>query len=87
MSKKDNAGKFIAGMLFGGLVGGIIALLYAPSSGKKLRKKIGNKTEDILTDAEEFYKSGKEKAEQIIKDSREKASTYISEAKKKIISN
>jgi len=38
---------FISGLLAGAAVGGIIALLYAPQSGKETREKIKEKFSDL----------------------------------------
>jgi gas vesicle protein len=50
--------KFLAGLLFGGVLGGVAAFLFAPKSGKELRtdiQKTGNKaiheTEAFLDEA------------------------------------
>ena len=83
----ENSEKFKAlliGFLAGGIAGSVLSLLYAPSSGKKLRRKITDKTEDLIDEAEEFYETKKEKAEEIIKEGKKKASEIIEDAKKKI---
>ncbi|MGE5812224.1 MAG: YtxH domain-containing protein, partial [Ignavibacteria bacterium] len=41
-SEKSNG--FVKGLLIGGLIGAAAAMLFAPMSGKRLRKKIGRKT-------------------------------------------
>ncbi len=87
MSNTNKFKTFLTGLLVGGLTGSIIALLYAPTSGKKLRRKIGDKTEDLIEEAEEIIETGKEKTEKIIKESRKKASGIIEDAKKKITTN
>ena len=86
----DNSEKFKAlliGFLAGGITGSVLSLLYAPTSGKKLRRKITDKTEDLIDEAEEFYEAKKEKAEEIIKEGKKKASELIEDSKKKIAHN
>ncbi|MGE5403067.1 MAG: YtxH domain-containing protein [Ignavibacteriales bacterium] len=73
---------FFTGIIVGGLVGGIAALLYTPVSGKKLRKQIAKKTDNIMDDMNEYY----ETVEEIIKDGRKKAESLIDDAKKIIAS-
>jgi len=77
-----NISAFIKGLLVGRLVGGIIALLYSPMSGKKLRRKISNVKDDFVDEVNEYYETGKEKAEEMIKESKKKADHLIDEAKK-----
>jgi gas vesicle protein len=55
---------FIKGILLGGVVGAVIGILYAPQSGRKTRKDINRKAEELLTKAKKEYeatlkKSGK----------------------------
>ncbi|MCT4507224.1 MAG: YtxH domain-containing protein [Tepidibacter sp.] len=60
MSKKS--GYFI----FGGLIGAIIALLFAPKSGKESREDVLNVTRDIVNDPEEFKTKVKSSMKNII---------------------
>ena len=45
---KDHAIGFGVGLLSGALIGGIIALLYAPKSGKDTRQMIKDKTTEVV---------------------------------------
>jgi len=83
MNDLDKFRTFITGLIAGGIAGTVFALLYAPTSGKKLRKKISAKTENLMGEAEEFYEAGKKKSDKIIKDSRKKASEIYDGGKKK----
>jgi len=42
----------VTGTLIGGIIGAAIALLYAPKSGRELRTDLREKTNKLLTDAE-----------------------------------
>ncbi len=44
---KDNAIGLVIGLLAGAAVGGVVALLYAPRSGKESRKLIGEKATEV----------------------------------------
>mgnify|MGYP001067733932 FL=1 len=50
-------GNFVFGAMLGGLVGGLLAILYAPTSGEKTRKQIEdyfvNLREEVTRAAEE----------------------------------
>ena len=56
----------LIGFLTGAAVGSIIALLFAPKSGKELREDIKNKSQDFMEDAENYVANAKDKASQLI---------------------
>lgn len=80
--EQDKLSAFITGLLAGGVIGSALALLYAPSSGKKLRRNIGRKTDDFIDDVEDYYESSKEKAEEVISEGKKRANSIIENAKK-----
>jgi gas vesicle protein len=45
---KDNVSFLGIGLLIGAVIGGVIALLYAPKSGKKTRQIIENKATKVV---------------------------------------
>ena len=45
---KDNAIGFGIGLLTGAVIGGVIALLYAPKSGKETRQLIKDKATEVV---------------------------------------
>ena len=45
---KDHCIGFGIGLLSGALIGGIIALLYAPKTGKETRQMIKDKTTEVV---------------------------------------
>lgn len=59
--------KIFISFLLGGIVGGAIALLYAPESGKRLRKDIGKKSNKLIDEgrkmAYDSWNDAKEKVE------------------------
>ena len=42
-----NTSKFIKGVFFGALTGGILAMLFAPKSGEELRQELKIKADEI----------------------------------------
>lgn len=52
------------GVLAGGIVGAIVALLTAPQSGKELRGDIKNKSEDYYDNAEKYISKKKKESRQ-----------------------
>jgi gas vesicle protein len=74
MSNNGNSGfDFFKGFLFGGVVGAVIALLYAPKSGKETRDEIRKRSLELRDDAEAKLELAKQQAE-----------NYLEEAKKKL---
>ena len=57
MFESENASKsFITGLLTGGLLGGVLALLFAPKSGKEFRKDISDLKRGIRMGDVQNYK-------------------------------
>jgi gas vesicle protein len=51
--QKFPAGKVAAAFTFGAIAGSVVALLFAPVTGKKMQKKVRNVTEDLLEKVED----------------------------------
>ncbi len=51
MKKRD---KFIVGTVVGGAIGSIIAVMFAPKSGKETRQEIRNSSQKLLQKTTEF---------------------------------
>jgi gas vesicle protein len=75
---KDNAIGFGIGLLAGAVIGGVIALLYAPKSGKETRQLIKDKATEVVDavkeDATEVADILKEKTSGVIDTVKEAAS-------------
>ncbi|GMU85504.1 MAG: hypothetical protein AMXMBFR48_07460 [Ignavibacteriales bacterium] len=83
MSKESNLSKgLLIGFLTGAVVGGAVALLYAPKSGKELRNDLAGKADDILDEAEKMFNEGKTRSEKLVTDAKVKADELLVEAKK-----
>ncbi|MDD5362023.1 MAG: YtxH domain-containing protein [Ignavibacteria bacterium] len=84
MSEKIKIKGLFAGFILGGAIGGTIALLYAPKSGKHLRSEISWKakelTEDWKKNADCMSKNVKENAENMLDGAKE----LLNAGKKKI---
>lgn len=79
-----NAAAFIEGLFLGAVIGGALALIYAPQSGKETRewlKKIKDDNQDIIDDAiassENAVAAAKKKIEESFK-----AVSHLVEGKK-----
>jgi gas vesicle protein len=83
-NEKNYARVFLGGLITGGILGGIAGLLFAPKSGKKLRRDISKKTDEIIDDAKQQIENAAEVASNIISDAKKKAESLINDGKKKI---
>lgn len=79
-----NKKSFLEGVITGAILGGLAGLLFSPKSGKKLRRDISDKTEDILDDTNRLIKKAKEKASDIISDATKRAEKIIEDGRKKV---
>ena len=75
-----SAGSFIAGLLTGAVIGGAVALLYAPKSGKETREQIKQKLEDLEKEFETLKGNASQKADHLRKNMAER----LAELKKEI---
>jgi len=86
MASEDNGmGKgLLVGFLTGAAVGSIIALLFAPKSGRELRQDIKTKSQDFMEDAEQYLINAKDKASQLINEGKKKSEKLVADAKEKV---
>ena len=79
---ENNVGKgLLIGFLAGGAIGAILALLYAPKSGKDLRSDIKEKADEYMGEAEKYIADAKDKAKDMINEGKKKSEKLISDAK------
>ena len=71
------------GIFAGGIAGAVTALLYAPKSGRMIRRDISHKTDELLGDASKYLGTVKTRASEIISDGKSKLD-YISKEVGKI---
>ncbi|MBC7185430.1 MAG: YtxH domain-containing protein [Calditrichaeota bacterium] len=77
-------GAFLKGFLIGGAVGAIIALLYAPKSGKETREDIKKRTEEFLEEADRELAELKRRAATLVGEGRRRAAELAEEAEEKV---
>ena len=65
---------FITGLLAGVAIGGVLALLYAPQSGKETREKIKQKFKDLEKELEALKNKAGEKSDYVKSDLEERLS-------------
>lgn len=84
MAENDESkSSFLVGFLAGGVLGAVVALLYAPKPGKELRADIKSTTDDVTENADEYINAARSKAVDIINDGKRKSEGLITEAKKR----
>jgi gas vesicle protein len=81
--EKNMARGLVIGFIGGAAVGAILALLYAPKSGKELRAEIKEKTDDFLEEAEGHIQAARTKASAIVSEARKRSETLMTDAQKK----
>ncbi len=81
---QDNFGAFLAGLLLGGLAGGITALLFAPQSGEETRTIIRDKAIELRDQANETMEETLSKAEKAATDAVKQAEGVFNQAKAKV---
>lgn len=74
----------IIGVLAGAAVGSVIALLYAPKSGKELRGNIMTKSHDFVEDVDEYIGNTSDKISELMHLGKKKSDKIAAETKKKI---
>jgi gas vesicle protein len=73
----------VVGLIAGGAIGAVLALLYAPKSGKELRSDIKEKADNLLEGADDALKAAKSQAGQIVSDAKTRSVQLIDDAKKR----
>lgn len=84
IDEQKNTRRFIEGLIAGVILGGLAGLLFSPKSGKKIRRDISDKTEEVLHDTGKLIKKAGEKASDIISDAKKKAEKVINDGMEKV---
>jgi gas vesicle protein len=63
MSENGN-GDFFKGLFFGGVIGGLLGILYAPKSGERTRRDIHKKTDEFIAKGKEGYEDAVERTQE-----------------------
>ena len=79
--KDFGAGAVIVAFLAGGLIGGVLALLFAPQTGAETRKLIQDKSDGLVKKGEELYDEARAKGAEWM----DRGKHYVDE-KKEILS-
>ncbi|NLP12077.1 YtxH domain-containing protein [bacterium] len=77
-------GGFFKGFLIGSALGAVVALLFAPKSGKELRSDIKRKSEEAVEGTKRVYGETRDKAQQLLTEANEKARELREEASRQL---
>ncbi|MGB9639277.1 MAG: YtxH domain-containing protein [Anaerolineales bacterium] len=84
MSERDSDfSAFLAGLIFGGLIGAAVALLYAPQSGEETRTIIREKSIELKDKAVDTAEDTRAKAEKALEEARIKAEKALAETRQR----
>lgn len=83
MSNDKLAKGLLVGFLSGAVVGGVLALLYAPKPGRELREDIRRKGGELAGDVEGFLRDAQMKSKELINEGRQVSTSLINDAKAK----
>lgn len=82
--EKSKTGKGILYVLLGGGIGAILALLFAPKTGKEMRGEIGDAAQKGWDKTGEFAANIGDKAQTVYQDTKHKAGEFYDDAKLQI---
>ena len=69
-TKVRSCGLFVGGLFLGSLVGGAVALFFAPKPGEELRSEIKHQGEKALGEAKKLYSEAETKAKTFLEDAK-----------------
>lgn len=76
----SNGGRFLEGLVVGGLFGFIFGILTAPKSGSELRKELADNSEDLYKHASDSLHDFRGKTEHAIEDLKAQSDQVIKKA-------
>ena len=85
--KNGKNGYLVKGVVIGGVTGALAGLLFAPKSGKELRRDIKHKGSDALRDTKDFYLDTQKKAKSALEDTKDWLSDACVKTKKVFVRN
>lgn len=81
--RESDFSAFLAGFIFGGLIGAAIALLYAPQSGEETRTIIREKSIELKDKAVESAEEARARAEKALEEARARAEKALAETRQR----
>lgn len=78
-NNESNFGSFLAGFIFGGLVGAATAIILAPQSGRATRKQIADMTNEVRDESLERFENARGMADTYAREYRDRAESAVNE--------
>ena len=66
MSERNDCGSFMSGLLMGGIIGALVALVLAPQSGEETRKLLKDKAFELGKEISDQTETIKEKGRELL---------------------
>lgn len=79
----SKTGNFIAGLLTGAMAGTVLALLYAPDTGKNTRDRLSYRLSTYRDELNDLIAELRKEKQKLISEAKEKGEAVVSEAKVK----
>ena len=79
----SKTGNFIAGLLTGAMAGTVLALLYAPDTGKNTRDRLSYRLSNYRDELNDLISELRQEKQKLISEAKEKGEAVVSEAKQK----
>jgi gas vesicle protein len=80
----SNFGSFLAGFIFGGLVGAATAIILAPQSGRATRKQIADITNEMRDESMERFESARGMADTYAREYRDMAESMAADTRERV---
>jgi len=81
---QDNEGMakgLVVGFIAGTIAGAVLALLYAPTTGKELRDGLREKAKDVVDNADEYLARARAKAVEIVNEGKSRSEVMLNDAR------
>lgn len=79
----SKTGNFIAGLLTGAMAGTVLALLYAPDTGKNTRDRLSYRLSNYRDELTDLIDQLRQEKQKLISEAKEKGEAVVTEAKEK----
>ena len=79
----SKSGSFIAGLISGALAGTVLALLYAPDTGKNTRDRLSYRLSNYKDELNELIDQLREEKRHLVSEAKDKGDKVVQEAKQK----